>query len=60
MKALRSVATRCLLLGSVAAGLLVIQPGCQRSQEAFDDRTLEQRPHVETVKPEDRRDAFRP
>ena len=34
--------------------------GCKRSDEVFDDRTLEQRPHVETVKPEDRKDAFRP
>lgn len=34
--------------------------GCKRSEEAGDDRTLERRPHVETVKPEDRKDAFRP
>ena len=34
--------------------------GCHRSDEAGDDRTLEKRPHVETVKPDDRKDAFRP
>jgi hypothetical protein len=34
--------------------------GCKRSESAFDGRTLEKRPHVETVAPEDRKDAFRP
>ena len=39
---------------------LMLLGGCRRSEEVFDDRTLEKRPHVETVKPEDRKDAFRP
>ena len=39
---------------------LVLLGGCRRSQDVFDDRTLEKRPHVETVKPDDRKDAFRP
>lgn len=60
MKKLHKVATRCLIISSIAAGSLMMQTGCQRSQDAFDDRTLEKRPHVETVKPEDRKDAFRP
>lgn len=34
--------------------------GCHRSEDDYDDRTLAQRPHVETVKPEDRKDIFRP
>lgn len=34
--------------------------GCHRSDEVGDDRTLEKRSHVETVQPEDRKDAFRP
>lgn len=43
-----------------AAVALAVLSGCRRSEEVFDDRTLEKRPHVETVKPEDRKDAFRP
>jgi hypothetical protein len=34
--------------------------GCRRSEEAYDDRPLEKRSHVETVQPVDRKDAFRP
>jgi hypothetical protein len=34
--------------------------GCHRSEADFDDRTLGQKPHVETVTPENRRDVFRP
>ena len=35
--------------------------GCiHRTEDDFDDRTLAQRSHVETVKPEDRKDIFRP
>ncbi len=34
--------------------------GCHRTEDDFDDRTLAQRPHVETMKPEDRKDIFRP
>jgi len=48
-----------VLLLAVTVALAVVS-GCRRSEEALDDRTLEKRPHVETVKPEDRRDAFRP
>jgi hypothetical protein len=41
------------------SGLLSLS-GCKRGEDAFDNRTLEQRPHVETVKPVDRTDPFRP
>ncbi|MEI6236070.1 MAG: hypothetical protein WCT04_23695 [Planctomycetota bacterium] len=34
--------------------------GCHRTEDDFDDRTLAKRPHVETMKPEDRKDIFRP
>lgn len=44
----------------VLALALCAATGCSRSKEAFDDRPLEKRPHVETVQPEDRKDAFRP
>lgn len=44
----------------LAAFLLLSLGACKRSEDAFDDRTLEKRPHTETVKPEDKRDAFRP
>lgn len=50
---------RTLVLLAVAVSLTVLA-GCRRSEEVFDDRTLEKRPVVETVKPEDRKDAFRP
>jgi len=40
--------------------LLVASSGCKRSEDASDTRTLEQRPHTETVRPVDRSDAFRP
>ena len=46
-----------MLLAVTAVTLL---GGCHRSEEVLDDRTLEKRPHVETVKPDDRKDAFRP
>ena len=45
-----------LVLAALALGL----SGCHRSEDAFDNRTLEKRPLVETVKPEDRGDMFRP
>ncbi|MGD0088449.1 MAG: hypothetical protein ABSE73_00885 [Planctomycetota bacterium] len=45
------------LLAVIALSLL---GGCKRGDDPPDDRTLEQRPHVETVKPDDRKDAFRP
>ena len=44
----------------LSAALLSALAGCKRSNDAFDDRTLEKRSHVETVKPVDRSDAFRP
>jgi hypothetical protein len=34
--------------------------GCKRSEDDFDNRTLEKRPHTETVRPEDKKDPFRP
>lgn len=44
-----------------ALALIVVQTtGCHRTEDDFDDRTLAQRPHVETVTPEDRKDIFRP
>lgn len=53
----RSVKTAVFAV--LTAGLLAAT-GCKRSEEVHDDRTLEKRSHVETVKPEDRKDAFRP
>ncbi len=50
---------RAALFIFLAAALLSVS-GCKRSEDAMDDRTLEKRSHVETVKPEDRKDAFRP
>ena len=52
---LRTILFTCLALSG-----LVVQTGCHRSEDAYDDRTLEKRPHTETVKPDDRRDVFRP
>ena len=46
----------CLLL----FGVLLSMAGCRRSEEDFDDRTLEKRSHVETVKPDNKEDPFRP
>ena len=60
MNLLRRPLCRGLCVTGLAAASLLAMTGCQRSQDAFDDRTLEKRPHVETVKPEDRKDAFRP
>ncbi|MCY3018902.1 MAG: hypothetical protein NTW87_07735 [Planctomycetota bacterium] len=56
MRVSKSLA-RTLALVLFALSLL---GGCKRSEDAFDDRTLEKRPITETVRPEDRRDAFRP
>jgi hypothetical protein len=47
-----------LLAASVMA--LIGISGCKRDDDAHDNRTLEKKPHVETVKPVDRSDAFRP
>ena len=46
-------------LGFLALAIVQLT-GCRRSEDDFDDRTLAQRPHVETVKPDDRKDIFRP
>jgi hypothetical protein len=46
---------RVLLL----TGSLCLLNGCRRGEEASDTRTLEQRPHTQTVQPDDRRDVFR-
>jgi hypothetical protein len=54
---LRRTYLKFLLLLPVAT---IFVSGCKRSEAAFDGRTLEKRPHVETVAPEDRKDAFRP
>jgi len=48
-----------VLLISLAAVLIGLC-GCKRSEEDFDNRTLEKRPVTDTVKPVDRSDAFRP
>jgi hypothetical protein len=50
---------RSALLAAVALSLVGIS-GCKRDDDAHDNRTLEKKPHVETVKPVDRSDAFRP
>lgn len=49
-------------LGAVLffALMLVGAAGCHRTEDDFDDRTLAKRSHVETVKPDDRKDIFRP
>lgn len=49
-----------LVLACVLAVIVIETTGCHRSEDDFDDRTLAQRPHVETMKPEDRKDIFRP
>ena len=51
--------TKALFLFALAVVVLGVT-GCHRSTEDFDDRTLEKRPHIETVAPEDRKDPFRP
>ena len=40
--------------------LVSLLSGCKRSEEAYDNRTLEKRSHVETTAPDDRKDPFRP
>jgi len=44
----------------LATVLLSVLSGCKRSEENYDDRTLEKRSHVESVQPVDRKDPFRP
>lgn len=45
---------------ALAAATLVIAGCAHRTEDDFDDRTLAKRPHVETMKAEDRKDIFRP
>lgn len=53
--------TRALLIGLLLVpACLVGLSGCPRNQTTLDDRTLEQKPHIETEKPVDRADPFRP
>jgi hypothetical protein len=40
--------------------LALAASGCPRNQTTLDDRTLENKPHVETEHPVDRSDPFRP
>ncbi|HYG76274.1 MAG TPA: hypothetical protein VEK08_14815 [Planctomycetota bacterium] len=58
MSAIKRYRKSALLLAVLGSMLAV--SGCKRSQDAFDDRTLEKRPHTESVRPADRKDAFRP
>jgi len=51
---------RKFLCLSALVGMLCALTGCHRSEDAYDNRTLEQRSHVETTHPEDRKDPFRP
>jgi len=39
---------------------LVGLTGCPRNQTTMDDRTLEEKPHIETQTTVDREDPFRP
>lgn len=56
---MRKVSNGMFLLACVAS-LLAALSGCKRSEESYDNRTLEKRPHVESVKPDNRADPFRP
>jgi hypothetical protein len=48
-------------LGLAGLLLALAATGCKRGhEEDFNDRTLEKRPHVETVRPENKADPFRP
>jgi hypothetical protein len=50
-----------VMLAAVAAGALAFfAAGCPRNQTTLDDRTLENKPQVETERPVDRSDPFRP
>ena len=40
--------------------LALAASGCPRNQTTLDDRTLENKPSVETERPVDRSDPFRP
>lgn len=47
----------CMVFAALAVACLA---GCPRNQTTLDDRPLEKRPHIETDKPQDRGDPFRP
>jgi hypothetical protein len=51
----KTMAMFVFVCGMILTGL----SGCHR-EDPNDERTLEKRPHTETVKPVDRSDAFRP
>jgi hypothetical protein len=51
---------RVARLSVLSAALALACAGCPRNQTTLDDRTLEQKPHVETERPVDRADPFRP
>jgi len=56
-----SASVRVLFVGLLLAlACLIGLSGCPRNQTTLDDRTLEQKPHVETERPVDRADPFRP
>jgi hypothetical protein len=50
------------LAAAVLCGLALAlaASGCPRNQTTLDDRTLENKPSVETERPVDRSDPFRP
>ena len=54
---MNSICVVLLALGSVA--MVTLSSGCTRNPPP-DDRTLEQKPLVETSKPTDKNDPFRP
>ena len=51
----KSIYVACLL----ALGFITVSSGCTRNPPP-DDRTLEQKPHVETSQPVNKNDPFRP
>jgi hypothetical protein len=56
---MRSSRRRMAILVFLSGMMLGGVSGCHR-EDPNDERTLEKRPHTETVKPVDRSDAFRP
>jgi hypothetical protein len=56
---MRKVSKGLMLMSLALLGLATLS-GCKRSEEAYDNRTLEKRSHVESVKPDNRADPFRP
>ena len=59
MRLHRPLARRLLLTSLVALSASCLA-GCPRNQTTLDDRPLEKRPHVETERPQERGDPFRP